>query len=455
MAQHTEKGTPGQASMHQAEVLSQLCYVFLQPVLVQLHQELDRRLVQTLLDLLQVIILHRHRQQGLLLSELGGHLLGAAQAPAGTKRIDGLLKSRRWQAATLMDYLWDKGDEAVQRLTHPQDDIYVIWDESVVEKPESLKAERLGPVRSSKARRLLRIKPGYYTPPRGPAFVPGWNWLQLLVAGPRGPATLAHLRWWTTRGAAASDKRTEEAQLLEHVARRWGRQVVHIWDQGFAGAPWVRQALQQQVRFILRWKKSYKLVTVTGQLQKAWECARGKRSLDHRLIYDSRRRCERKTGVVYLPVRVPDVPGQLWLVVARPGQGRTPWYLLTNEPIADVAAAWQVVFAYSRRWQVEIVQSQMTKAGVLTAGAGRNDITNLDFVVGDNHSINEQFNQLPFLRKGRVGQARLDALAERFDRGGQTRQFGLAIDMAVELLLLGFQRLGFLLQLPASPLIFG
>ena len=354
MAEHKEKGRPGQASIHQAEVLSQLCYVFVRPVLGQLHQELDRRLVQTLLDLLQVIILHRHRQQGLLLSELGGQLLGAAQAPAGTKRIDRLLKSRRWQASTLIDYLWEKGDEAVQRLTHPQDDIYVIWDESVVEKPESLKADRLGPVRSSKARRLLRIKPGYYTPPTGPAFVPGWNWLQLLVAGPGGPASLAHLRWWTTRGAAASDKRTEETQLLEHVARRWGRQVVHLWDQGFAGAPWVSQALQAQVRFILRWKKSYKLVTATGQLQKAWECTRGKRSLDHRLIYDSRRRCERKTGVVYLPVRVPDVPSQLWLVVARPGQGRTPWYLLTNEPIRDTADAWRVVFAYARRWQVEM-----------------------------------------------------------------------------------------------------
>ena len=354
MAKFREKRAPGQASLHQAEALSQLCYVFVRPALGRLHQALDRRLVQTLLDLLQVIILHRHRQQGLVLSELGGYLLGPAHAPAGTKRIDRLLKSPRWQAATLIEYLWDKGDEAVQRLTHPQDAIYVIWDESVVEKPESLKADRLGPVRSSKARRLLRIKPGYYTPPRGPAFVPGWNWLQVLVTGPRGPATLAHRRWWTTRGQAASDKRTEEDQVLQHVARRWGRQVVHVWDQGFAGAPWVSQALQQPVRFILRWKKNYKLETSTGQLRKAWECTRGKRSLDHRLIYDARRRCERKTGVLYLPVRVPELPVWLWLVVARPGQGRTPWYLLTNEPIPDVAAAWQIVFAYSRRWQVEM-----------------------------------------------------------------------------------------------------
>jgi len=354
MAQHKENGTAGQGSVHQAEVLSQLCYVFVRPVLSRLQAGLDRRLVQTLLDLLQVIVMHRHRQQGLVLSELGGYLLGPAQSPAGTKRIDRLLKSPRWQAATLIDYLWEKGDEAVQRLTHPQDDIYAIWDESVLEKPESLKAERLGPVRSSKARRLVRIKPGFYTPPRGPAFVPGWNWLQVLVAGPRGPATLAHLRWWTTRGERASDKRTEEAQVLQHVTRRWGRQVVHIWDQGFAGAPWVSQAVQHQARFILRWKKSYSLETRDGQVRPAWKCARGKRSMDQRLIHDARRRCERNTGVLYLPVRVPEVPGWLWLVVARPGQGRTPWYLLTNEPIADVAAAWQVVFAYSRRWQVEM-----------------------------------------------------------------------------------------------------
>jgi len=354
MVKHSEARRLGQGSAQQAEVLSQMCYVFVRPVLCGLYQSLDRRLVQTLLDLLAVIVLHRHRQNGLLLSELGGHLLGAGRAPAGTKRIDRLLKSPRWQAARLLDFLWEKGDEAVQRLIHPQDDIYVIWDESVIEKPESLQAERLGPVRSSKARRLLRIKPGFYNPPRGPAFVPGWHWLQVLVAGPRGPVTLAHLRWWTTRGEQASDQRTEEAQVLEQVARRWGRQVVHLWDQGFAGVPWVSQAVQAHLRFILRWKKNYPLETASGQLKKAWECARGQRSLDHRLVYDSRRRCERDTGVLYRPVRLPDVPGQLWLVVARPGQGQPPWYLLTNEPIRDVADAWRVVFAYARRWQVEM-----------------------------------------------------------------------------------------------------
>jgi hypothetical protein len=51
-------------------------------------------------------------------------------------------------------------------------------------------------------------------------------------------------------------------------------------------------------------------------------------------VYDSKHRCMRKTGIIVVPVALPDQPTQpLWLVVARPGQGRTPWYLLTSDPI--------------------------------------------------------------------------------------------------------------------------
>ena len=46
------------------------------PILVKLNEELDRRLVKTFLGLVMAIIMHRHRNNGLLLSELGGDLLG-------------------------------------------------------------------------------------------------------------------------------------------------------------------------------------------------------------------------------------------------------------------------------------------------------------------------------------------------------------------------------------------
>ena len=75
-----------------------------------------------------------------------------------------------------------------------------LWDESVLEKSESIALEGLGPVRSSKAARLKRIKPGYYHPPGGPpVFVPGLQWIAIMVAGYSGPPTLAAMRWWTRR----------------------------------------------------------------------------------------------------------------------------------------------------------------------------------------------------------------------------------------------------------------
>lgn len=337
MSEHTCKFQTDQEKRQQSEVVADLCYRFVRPLLENLYRKLDRRLVQTLLDLLMVIVIHRHRNHGLLLSELGGgHLLGGEHAPAGTKRISNLLRHPGWEAQAITDYLWQQADQALERLLSPQDDVYVIWDESVIEKPESLRPERLCAVRSSKVRRLKRIKPGYYNPPGG------------------APA-LAHLRYWTTRGEAQTTKRQEEQQVLQQVAKRWGRMVIHIFDRGFAGAPWLGLVLLNQVRFIVRWQKGYNLIAADGRLLKAWQCTCGKRSLDHRMIHDAIRRCERKTGIVFVPVRVPDFPDvPLTLVVSRPGKGRKPWYLITNEPIHTVEDAWRIVFAYNRRWQVEV-----------------------------------------------------------------------------------------------------
>ena len=41
-------------------------------------------------------------------------------------------------------------------------------------------------------------------------------------------------------------------------------------------------------------------------------------------------------------------------MVSRPGYGRKPWYLITTEPVPTAEQAWQIVFAYARRWQIEM-----------------------------------------------------------------------------------------------------
>lgn len=350
---YKDKGKEAEKQEKARQVESQLVSL-LWPVLVKLNEALDRRLVKTFLGLVMAIILHRHRNHGLLLSELGSYLLGAEQGRAGTKRIGNLVHSEKWEAGIIQDYLWQQGTQRVEDLSKQGERPLVIWDESVLEKPESLQAEGLCAVRSSKAVRLKRIKPGFFNPPSGrPIFVPGFHWLKVLVVGQKGSPTLAHMRWWTTRGERQSQKRAEESAVLAEIDRLWGKEVLHIWDRGFAGNPWLTQAFLHGAPFVLRWPKNYYLLDEQEQLRQPGQISKGKRSWEQRLLWDARRRCQRKTGIIAFQVTDPVHHQPLWLVVAR-RKGQSPWYLLTSQPAHSPEFAWQIVLAYARRWQVEM-----------------------------------------------------------------------------------------------------
>src|SRR5688500_7250590 len=188
-----------------AKRLSQQLASFLAPLLRTLDQRLDRRLVSTFLATLIAIVQWRNRAHGLLLSELGAYLLTPEHAPAGTKRLSNLLRSPRWNATLLADWLWQQAEARVQALRANGQEPLLVWDGSVLEKSETVKNPDLCAVRSSKARRLKRIRPGFFNPPGGrPICVPGLNWLGLLILGRSGAPTVAAMRWWTKRGDRAS-----------------------------------------------------------------------------------------------------------------------------------------------------------------------------------------------------------------------------------------------------------
>jgi hypothetical protein len=168
----------------------------------------------------------RNRAHGFLLSELGAYILTPEQAPAGTKRLSTLLRSSRWKAKLLADWLWQQADARVQALRASGAEPLLVWDGSVLEKPETLTNDDLGAVRSSKARRRKRIRPGFFNPPGGrPICVPGLHWLGLLVLGRTGAPTVAAMHWWTRRGERASDQQKELQQLLTRSVDAWGRDV--------------------------------------------------------------------------------------------------------------------------------------------------------------------------------------------------------------------------------------
>ena len=145
----------------QAQEVAEQLEGFVSGLLVKLDRQLDKRLVETVQRTLQAILTFRHSLHGLLLSELGGYILGPEQAPAGTKRLSNLLRSKKWSGQEIEDFLWQQATAVVNE----QETVYAGWDESEIEKAESLKAEGLCPVRSSVAARLKRVKPGYYNPP--------------------------------------------------------------------------------------------------------------------------------------------------------------------------------------------------------------------------------------------------------------------------------------------------
>jgi hypothetical protein len=41
-------------------------------------------------------------------------------------------------------------------------------------------------------------------------------------------------------------------------------------------------------------------------------------------------------------------------VISRPGYGRKPWYRMTTESVSNPEQAWKIIFAYARRWQIEV-----------------------------------------------------------------------------------------------------
>lgn len=327
---------------------------FLAPLLQELDQVLDRRLVKSFAALISILLQQCYRATGLLLSELGAYLTGPEHAPAGTKRLSNLLRSKRWSAERVEDYLWAQASRQVSDLLCRGRDALLLWDESVWEKPEAVSLEGLGSVRSTHAERLKRIRPGYYTPPGPPVFLPGMQWLSLLLMGRSGPPMVAKMRWWTTRGPRAQEKREVEEALLEECAEAWGESVLHVFDRGFSGKPWLSALSRTGVRFVVRWPGRLRLQDWFGEEAAAWMHVRGKKTRSHRQIWDAHHHQYRPGGVLAVPVRHSAYAGPLWLVVSRRGKGHEPWYLLTSEVAETPKEMWRVVFAYARRWQIEM-----------------------------------------------------------------------------------------------------
>ncbi len=88
---------------------------------------------------------------------------------------------------------------------------------------------------------------------------------------------LALMHWWTSRGVWPTSERDENYKLLRLTQQWWGKRVIHVFDQGYAGGPWLGALFHFQVRFVMRWKKSYHLLSPERVKQPPWHFGRGKK----------------------------------------------------------------------------------------------------------------------------------------------------------------------------------
>lgn len=315
-------------------------------------ERLDIRYVRTFMLILVAILQHRHPEKALVMSELGSFIIGPKQTGAGVKRIANFLACKLWNHQIVENFLLARADEYVDGAIDTGEDCFAAWDESVLEKPESSRLENLSPVRSSRAARL-KCKPAFGgSPPGKPAFVAGMPWGGVILVRKGLAPVMALSRWWSTRAEEPTTAVCQMTLMFSECALRWGRHVVHLCDRGFGNAGWLARFAFFDLRFIVRWRADYKLVTSDGQHLKAGQIAARVRTQERQRLWDSRANCYKIVGVAVVRVYHESCPGPLYMVICR-GWSSAAWYLLTNEPVASPEECWRIVWAYTRRWEIE------------------------------------------------------------------------------------------------------
>lgn len=321
---------------------------------------IDKRLVQTFFDTFISIILHRNKDKGLLLSELGQYICGSAHAPAGTKRISNLFRCKYWKSEDLEKEQLQRSVAFAKQSHKEGHRVLACWDDSMIEKHESWFSEGLCAVRSSRAKRLTRIKPGYYKQPTSPICVPGYEWSGLMLAGLSLIPMVAMMQFWTTKGKHKECRSNIFYRMLKTVVAEFGSLLTHVFDRGYASEATIEKMFRFAQQFILRWNGRNLLRDAKGEIKHTWRIGMGKKAMDKRVVWDKERKQYTKIEIYYEKVEHPELieqypDNQLFLIIIRNKSIRhqPPMYLLSNLDVDTIGIAWEVFFSYLRRWDIE------------------------------------------------------------------------------------------------------
>jgi Transposase DDE domain len=350
-----DKSKLAQLGKSQLFILTQI-ECFLKPYTNSLYTKMDIRLVRTFSDAFTAILTNRHRENCLILSELGAFIAGFKEAVKGTKRLSNLFRSLFWSHEDIEEIQLLEAQKLVSAWQKEGRRVLGMMDDSTIEKPESWFSEGLCAVHSSKAQRLTRVKRGYYHPPLSRLCVPGFEWSALMIGGLRLIPTMGLMKWWTKRGKHSDSRDNVFYKMLKQIKSTFGTALTLVLDRGFANLPTLERLFKCEQFFIIRWKSSNLLNDIGGSTKNTWRMCHGKKAFDKRLVWDKERKQTLKIELIYAPVWHPDcLDKPLYLIVVRNKtmKGQAPMYLLTNVEVETVGLAWEIFFSYVQRWDIE------------------------------------------------------------------------------------------------------
>ena len=273
---------------------------------------------------------------------------------AGTKRISNLLRSTKWTHGVIDGYLFDRVRSRVEQMRQQGKRALLLWDDSRIEKPESWFVQGLCSVFSSAARRMMKVKRGFYRPPVGRVCVPGFKWTAVMLSGLGEVPSVCQMAWWTTRGKFKDHGSNIVYRLLRLIHKELGR-LAHVLDRGYATSKMLEWLFDFEQDFIIRWKQNHLLEHLQKGRKKTHLLARSFKGRSSRTLQDKVRRKTKRVSIAWTEVTHPDHPDEeLWPVIARdPNNFSGPMYLLTCIPVESRKTAWHIFFCYIHRWEVE------------------------------------------------------------------------------------------------------
>jgi hypothetical protein len=291
---------------------------------------------------------------GLLLSELGAYICGPAHAPAGTKRISNLLRSKKWSHHLVDQHLFDQSKQRVRSMQRQGKRPLLLWDDSRIEKPESWFVEGLCSVYSTASQRMMKVKRGFYRPPVGRVCVPGFKWTAVMLSCLGGVPGVCQMSWWTTRGKFKEYGSNIIYRLLKLIHNDLGR-LTHVMDRGYADAKTLEWLLHFEQDFIIRWKKNHRLIHCLKGEKITHLLARSFKAQASKIVRDKQRSKTKHITIAWAEVSHPDFPDEeYYLVIVRDRHHyNSPMYILTSLPVTNRAEAWEICFSYIHRWEVE------------------------------------------------------------------------------------------------------